>query len=216
MLIELTLEELDAVLPLAPTGSQYSDYISNVFLNLERLIVAIGAGAALLVISTLFSETGVGFIFFVVGVLSVLYPFVWGPLFEISRRNKAYRELPYGWFFFGQIERVDSREVLVDEIEQIDANGDLYVEEVIEQELRLAIADETGMSFVVKTRDEPAYESIVPRQSAIALIKSFSPNLRSPVISEVYIVKLGQWVGDVSYLKRDEFLDLANDLVEMA
>ena len=215
MLIELTLDEMDRVIPIAPTGAQYGRYMSNVFLNLERLIVGIGIGVALLVMSRLFSETGLGFILFMGGVFAALYPFLLGPLIEISRRNTTFRELPYGCFFFGLIEDLESNEILVDEIERIDEEGELYVEEVREQELRLSIADKEGFSFAVRTRDEPAYESIVPNQSVIALIKSYNRNLRSPIVSEVYVVKLGLWVGDVAYLKRDEFLDLANELVDM-
>ncbi|MGK7906114.1 MAG: hypothetical protein AB4040_02655 [Synechococcus sp.] len=215
MLIDLTLDEMDRVIPIAPTGTQYGRYISNVFLNLERLIVGFGIGVALLVMSRLFSETGLGFLLFMGGVFAALYPFLLGPLTEITRRNNTYRNLPYGCFFFGVVEEVESTEILVDEIERIDEEGELYVEEVREQELRLRIRDKEGFSFVLRTRDEPAYESIVPNQSVIALIKSYNSNLRNPIVSEVYVVKLGLWVGDVSYLKRDDFLDLANSLVDM-
>jgi hypothetical protein len=216
MLNQLTPDEMEAVIPVSPTSVQYYNYINNALLNLERLILAVGIGAALLVFSRLFSETGLGFIFFLAGVLSLLYPFLWGPLYEISRRNTMFRELPYGYFFFGQVLSVDSYEVVVEEIERLGDDGELYIEEVREQLLELEVGDETGLSFVLKTRDEPRYESIVPRQSVIALVKSGYRDLSSPVVSEIYIVKLGQWVGDVSYLKREEFLDLANDLVEMA
>ena len=72
MLIELTLDEMDRVIPIAPTGAQYGRYMSNVFLNLERLIVGIGIGVALLVMSRLFSETGLGFILFMGGVFAAL------------------------------------------------------------------------------------------------------------------------------------------------
>ena len=215
MLIELTLDEMDEVIPIAPTGTQYGRYISNVLVNLERLIIGIGIGVALLVMSRLFSETGLGFILFMGGVFAALYPFLLGPLIEISRRNNTFRELPYGCFFFGLVEDVESKEILVDEIERIDEEGELYVEEVREQEMRMRISDRDGFSFVVRTRDEPAYESIVPNQSVIALIKSYSRDLRSPIVSEVYVVKLGLWVGDVAYLKREEFLDLANELVDV-
>ncbi len=50
----------------------------------------------------------------------------------------------------------------------------------------------------------------------LALVKAYSRDLRRrPTLSEVYVVKLGEWVGDVSYLDREAFLELADELLAL-
>ncbi len=214
MLIELNPDELEMITPIAPTRSQYVQYWDSAILNTGRVVFAIGGGVLVLLLSRLFNETGLGFILFTAGIFALLYPFLLGPLWEISRRNLAFRDVPYGYFFMGQVRGVYSRSVVVEERERLDEYGDLYIEEIREQQLEIEILDEKGFSFVVQTRDNPRYESIVPRQKIITLVKTPARDpKRNPVITEVYVIRQGIWVGDVSYLKRDMFLDLADALL---
>ncbi|MEO0801808.1 MAG: hypothetical protein AAFY57_05985 [Cyanobacteria bacterium J06642_2] len=216
MLIELTEEEVEAVTPVAPTWSQYIQYVGGSQSFGRRLATGLVVCVSLLLVSRLFNEVSfLGFLLFLVGIVAPLYPVLWAPLFTLSRQNLAFREVPYSWLFFGQVKDVFSETVVVEELEKFNEDGDLYVEEVREDRLTLEVGDETGLRFTIETTDEPRYQALVPRQSVLAMVKSYSRKLRQPVLSEVYVVKLGEWVGDVSYLKRDDYLALADDLLEM-
>lgn len=216
MLIELTEEEIEAVTPVAPTWSQYINYVGGGESFTRRLAIGMVTCVSLLLLSRLFNEVSfLGFLLFLVGLVAPLYPILWGPLFVISRQNLAFRELPYSWLFFGQVKDVFAETIVVEEIEKFTEEGDLYIEEVREDRLTLEIGDESGRRFTIETTDEPRYQAIVPRQSVLAMVKSYSRKLRQPIFSEVYVVRLDEWVGDVSYLKRDDYLALADDLVDL-
>lgn len=217
MLLELTPEECEAVIPLVPTRLQYAAYWSDALKSVGRIITAILVGVALLVLSRAFGEGSfLGAVSFLAGFLSLLYPFFWGPLYTISRRQLAFREIPYGGLFFGQVLSTRRYEVVVEEREKVDEEGQLYIEEVRERQFEMEIGDETGVLYRVRARDDPRYRRIVKKQSVLALVKAYSRDLRRrPTLSEVYVVKLGEWVGDVSYLDREAFLELADELLAL-
>lgn len=217
MLLELTPEECEAVIPLVPTRLQYAAYWSDALKSVGRIITAILVGVALLVLSRAFGEGSfLGAVSFLGGFLSLLYPFLWGPLYTISRRQLAFREIPYGGLFFGQVLSTRRYEVVVEEREKVDEEGQLYIEEVRERQFEMEIGDETGVLYRVRARDDPRYRRIVKKQSVLALVKAYSRDLRRrPTLSEVYVVKLGEWVGDVSYLDREAFLELADELLAL-
>ena len=217
MLLELTPEECESVIPLVPTRLQYAAYWSNALNSVGRIITAILVGVALLVLSRAFGEGSfLGAVSFLAGFLSLLYPFLWGPLYTISRRQMAFREIPYGGLFFGQVLSTRRYEVVVEERKKLDEDGELYIEEVRERQFEMEIGDETGVTYRVRARDDPRYRRIVKKQSVLALVKAYSRDLRRrPTLSEVYVVKLGEWVGDVSYLDREAFLQLADELLAL-
>ncbi len=217
MLLELTPEECEAVIPLVPTRLQYAAYWSDALKSVGRIITAILVGVALLVLSRAFGEGSfLGAVSFLAGFLSLLYPFLWGPLYTISRRQLAFREIPYGGLFFGQVLSTRRYEVVVEEREKVGEDGQLYIEEVRERQFEMEIGDETGVLYRVRARDDPRYRRIVKKQSVLALVKAYSRDLRRrPTLSEVYVVKLGEWVGDVSYLDREAFLELADELLAL-
>jgi len=217
MLLELTPEECESVIPLVPTRLQYAAYWSDALKSVGRIITAILVGVALLVLSRAFGEGSfLGAVSFLAGFLSLLYPFLWGPLYTISRRQMAFREIPYGGLFFGQVLSTRRYEVVVEERKKLDEDGELYIEEVRERQFEMEIGDETGVTYRVRARDDPRYRRIVKKQSVLALVKAYSRDLRRrPTLSEVYVVKLGEWVGDVSYLDREAFLQLADELLAL-
>jgi hypothetical protein len=217
MLLELTPEECESVIPLVPTRLQYAAYWSDALNSVGRIITAILVGVALLVLSRAFGEGSfLGAVSFLAGFLSLLYPFLWGPLYTISRRQMAFREIPYGGLFFGQVLGTRRYEVVVEERKKLDEDGELYIEEVRERQFEMEIGDETGVTYRVRARDDPRYRRIVKKQSVLALVKAYSRDLRRrPTLSEVYVVKLGEWVGDVSYLDREAFLQLADELLAL-
>ncbi|MDX2272505.1 MAG: hypothetical protein NW237_11250 [Cyanobacteriota bacterium] len=215
MLLELTPEEAQSVIPIVPTRIQYSNYWSDALNSTGRIITAILVGVACLIVSRPFGDNNFfGLVFFLIGILSLLYPFLWGPVFVISRRNLAFRDIPYAGIFFGQVMRTRRVNVVIEEREKLDENGELYIEEVRERQFEMEVGDETGLTYRVRARDMPRYNGIVKRQSVIGLVKAYSRDLeRRAVLTEVYVVKLGEWVGDISYLDRDLFLELANELL---
>jgi hypothetical protein len=106
--------------------------------------------------------------------------------------------------------------VVVEEREKLDEDGNFYIEEVRERQFEMEIGDETGVVYRVRAKDDPRYRRIVKKQSVLGLVKAYSRDLqRRPTLSEVYVVKLGEWVGDVSYLDREAFLDMADELLEL-
>ncbi|MEN9205826.1 MAG: hypothetical protein Q6K99_06255 [Thermostichales cyanobacterium BF4_bins_65] len=215
MLLELTPEEVEQVTPIVPTWEQYIRYLGSAALTAQRIVIAIGVGAAFLLLSRVGGEGSLlGVTMFIAGMLTLLYPFFWGPLYAIARRNLAFRELPYSGLFFGKVLNVRRRTVVVEEREKVSEDGEVYIEEVRERQLEIEIGDKEGSRYTIRVRDEPRYDSIVKNQTVLAMVKAYSPDLqRRPVLSEVYIVKLNEWIGDVSYLKRDAFLELADELL---
>jgi len=215
MLLEVTPEEVEQITPIVPTWEQYARHLSQAALTAQRILIAIGLGAAFLLLSRVGGEGSLlGITMFIAGMLTLLYPFFWGPLYAISRRNLAFRELPYAGLFFGKVLNVRRRTVLVAEREKVTEDGEVYIEEVRERQLEIEIGDKEGSRYTIRVRDEPRYDSIVKNQTVLALVKAYSPDLqRRPVVSEVYIVKLNEWIGDVSYLKRDAFLEMADELL---
>ncbi len=216
MLLELTPEEADSVVPIAPTWVQLKSYWNDAFQSTGRIIVAGLVCLSLLVISNLFVDESFFSLILFLGavVVAAPYPFLWGPLRTTSQRNLAFRQMPYAGLFFGKVLRTRRLTVLVEEREQIDENGDLYIEEIRERQFELEVGDESGVTYRLRVKDNPQYLSIVRQQSVIGMVKAYSRDLeRRPIITEVYVVKLNQWVGDTSYLKREEFLDLASSLL---
>ncbi len=216
MLLELTPEEADAVVPIVPTWIQVKRYWSDALQSTGRIITALFVGVGLLALSRLVvDETFLSFLFFFGGFLGAFpYPFIWGPLWTSSQRNLSFREIPYAGLFFGKVLRTRRVTVLVEERERVDENGDLYIEEFRERQFEMEVGDETGVTYRLRAKDDARYLSIVRQQSVIGMVKAYSRDLqRRPIITEVYVVKLAEWVGDVSYLKRAEFLDLANALL---
>ncbi len=216
MLVELTPEESERIIPIIPTRIQYMRYWNDGLQNLGRIVTTALVGASLLVLSRFFYDNSFfGLLFALSGLLSLLYPVLWGPLYEISRRNLAFREIPYTGLFFGQVLRLRRVTVIVSEQEKLDENGDLYIEEIRERQIELEMGDEEGNRYQLRVRDDPRYNPVVRRQSVLGLVKAYSRDLqRRAKITEVYVIKLNEWIGDESYLARDEFLMLADEVLE--
>ncbi|NJK64392.1 MAG: hypothetical protein HC921_18385 [Synechococcaceae cyanobacterium SM2_3_1] len=218
MLIELRPEEADEMLPIAPTWEQYVEYWSDPQRSTGRILTSLLVGGLLLLLSRLFTEDEVGFFGAIVllgGFLALLYPFLFGPLYVIGRRNLAFRDIPYTGLFFGKVLRLRRLTVLVEERERMDEAGELYIEEIRERQLEIEIGDETGLTFMFRVPNQPRYDAIVKQQSVLALVKSTSADLQQrPALSEIYVVKLQEWVGNTSYLIREKFLDLANQVLD--
>lgn len=216
MLVELTPEEAERILPIVPTRVQYIRYWNDGLRNVGRIVTTVFVGATLLVLSRFFYDnTFFGLLFALSGLLSLLYPVLWGPLYEISRKNLAFREIPYTGLFFGQVLRLRRVTAIVEEQEKLDERGDLYIEEIRERQFEMEIGDEEGNRFHLRVRDDLRYNAIVRRQSVLSLVKAYSRDLqRRAKITEVYVIKLDQWVGDESYLAREDFLALADEVLE--
>jgi hypothetical protein len=216
MLLEVTPEEADLIIPVVPTRLQYAAYWKDTLQSTGRIVTAVFVGISLLLASRLFVDnTFFGLLFGLSGFLSLFYPFLWGPLWTISRRQIAFRELPYTGLFFGKVLRTRRVTVVTEEREKVDENGDLYIEEVRERQFEMEIGDDRGRTYRIRAKDDPRYAAIVRNQSVIGLIKSYSRDLeRKSTLSEVYVVKLAEWVGDTAYLDREKFLELANELLD--
>ncbi|MEN9219984.1 MAG: hypothetical protein Q6K08_04170 [Thermostichales cyanobacterium GMQP_bins_62] len=50
MLLELTPEEVEQVTPIVPTWEQYIRYLGSAALTAQRIVIAIGVGAAVLLL----------------------------------------------------------------------------------------------------------------------------------------------------------------------
>ncbi|MEN9240648.1 MAG: hypothetical protein Q6J68_07785, partial [Thermostichales cyanobacterium SZTDM-1c_bins_54] len=148
MLLELTPEEVEQVTPIVPTWEQYIRYLGSAALTAQRIVIAIGVGAAFLLLSRVGGEGSLlGVTMFIAGMLTLLYPFFWGPLYAIARRNLAFRELPYSGLFFGKVLNVRRRTVVVEEREKVSEDGEVYIEEVRERQLEIKIGDKEGSRY---------------------------------------------------------------------
>ncbi len=208
MLVPLTRETLEQVIPLVATGAQYSFVWGKSRDVLRRLLISL-----LVVVSIWLIGLGLGnraeglsLICFIFGGL---YWF-WSPIYVASVRNNSYRRFPYAGFWRGEVLDIFITEELINEEQRANEFGELILIENRERRINVEVGDAEGFRATVQAPIKRIYKPIAPGMVAELLVLSKQSELeRIDKISDLYLPELDLWIGEYPYLRRDVFRDIS-------
>ena len=211
MLIPLTREKFEQIIPLIATADQYAYYWGKWQDLLNRLLISVVAVVAILLLGGLLGE-GAHALVLLLAVVGGLYWF-WAPVYWASLRNASYRRFKYSGFWQGKILEIFITEDLVGEEETVNQRGELVIIENRERRINLIIGDETGFEAEVQAPLQRIHKAIRTGQTAQLLVLSNQPNLaRIDKITDAYIPSQNIWIGEYPWLQRDVFSEVSMEL----
>ncbi|BDI15829.1 hypothetical protein ANSO36C_16310 [Nostoc cf. commune SO-36] len=213
MLVPLTRQKFEQVVPLIATGLQYKYYWGKFSNFLQRLLISVVAVVILLLVTVIF-KLEFASIVFVLGVISAFF-WLWYPVFQASMRNLQYRRYKYGGFFRGRVLDWWITDQLVGKQETVNNKGELVIVENREKQINLEVGDETGFTIEFVAPLRPAHKVITRGQIAEMVVMSNRPDLSSiEEFSDIYFPSRDLWVSDYPYLRRDFFNEIGRRLRE--
>lgn len=211
MLIPITREKFEQLIPLIATSVQYTYYWGKFSDFLKRLLISVVAVVVVLLVGLFF---GPGFdpLRLLLGIIAGLYWF-WGPVYWASQRNLEVRRYQYSGFWEGRVLDVFVTEELIGTEENVSNQGELVIVENRERRLNLEVGDETGFSILLQAPLRRTHKGIAPGQVAQMLVMSNQPDLsRIAKTSDIYIPRLNVWLSDYPYLQREVFTQVSRQI----
>ena len=210
MLIPLTREKFEQLIPAIATGSQYKYSWGKPRDVILRLLISVVVPLVLYLLHFLLPDFD-GLIS-VIGIIAGLYV-LWGPILRSSLKNAECRRYKYSGFWRGKVLDVFVREEVVGKQLTTNKRGELMVVEDRQKQLNVEVGDETGFSTQLQVTLRREYKAIRRGQIAEMMVMSNKPDLsRINKVSDIYIPDLDLWVSDYPYLRRDEFADISREL----
>jgi hypothetical protein len=211
MLIPLTREKFEQLIPLIATGPQYSYYWGKWRDLLNRLLISVVAVVVILLLGAVLGE-GAQALVLLLEVIAGLY-WLWGPVYWASLRNNQYRRFPYSGFWQSRILETFLTEDLIGEEETVNQRGELVINEIRERRINVIVGDETGFELEVQAPLQRIHKAIAPGQIAELLVLSRQKNLsKIEKFTDAYIPSLNMWLGEYPYLQRDVFVEVSREL----
>ncbi|HAC64208.1 MAG TPA: phosphate ABC transporter permease [Cyanothece sp. UBA12306] len=211
MLLPLTRQTFEEIIPAIATGAQYAHYWGKSKDLLRRLFISLVALTSFWLIGKLLGSGGetVKLIF---DIIAGLY-WLWGPVYWASLRNRSYRRFPYSGFWQGRVLDVFITEEFVGEEQTVNKRGELVIIENLERRINLEVGDRQGFVTIVQAPIRRIYKVIKPGDIAQMLILSKQPDLSLiDKVTDVYLPQNNLWVGEYPALRRDIFSQVSNDL----
>ena len=207
MLVPLTRQKFEQIVPLIASGPQYKYYWGKFSSVLQRLLISVVTVAVLLLMQFLFRlEFGLIFFFAVFGG----FFWLWYPILQASVRNRKCRRYKYSGFFQGRILDWWITDRLMGKQETVNSKGELVIIENREKRINLEIGDDTGFSVEFDAPLRPAHKAIARGQIAEMLVMSNRPDLSTiEEFSDVYIPSRDLWVSDYPYIRQDLFSEVS-------
>lgn len=213
MLIPLTRQTFEQLIPLIATGPQYSYYWGKLPDFLKRLLISVVSVVVVLILGLVLGE-GFEPLRFLLCIITGLYWF-WSPIYWASRRNVEVRRYKYSGFWQGQVLDVFLTEELIGTEENVNNRGELVIVENRERRLNLEVTDESGFTTVLQVPLRRTHKGIVPGQIAQMVVMSNQPDLsRIAQTTDIYIPRLNIWVSDYPYLQREVFNQVSRRLTQ--
>ena len=204
MLVPLTREKFEQLIPLIATGSQYKYYWGKFSDLLRRLLISVIIATVILLIEVIL-RLPLGPVVFFLGLVGALY-WLWGPVLWASLRNWKFRRYKYAGFFRGKVLDCWITEELIGKQETVNNKGDLVIVENREKRINLEVGDETGFTALLKAPLKVSHKIINRGQMAEMLVMSSRPDLSTiEEISDIYIPQRNLWVSDYPYIRQDLF-----------
>ncbi|MBD2615042.1 MAG: phosphate ABC transporter permease [Nostoc sp. ZfuVER08] len=213
MLVPLTRQKFEQIVPLIATGLQYKYYWGKFANFLQRLLISVVAIVVILLVRALFGLQ-FGPIIFVLGVISALF-WLWYPVFQASMRNLKCRRYKYSGFFRGRILDWWITDQLIGKQETVNSKGELVIVENREKRINLEVGDDTGFTIEFDAPLRPSHKAITRGQIAEMVVMSNRADLSSiEDFTDIYIPSRELWVSDYPYLRRDFFSEVGRRLRE--
>ncbi len=213
MLVPLTREKFEQIIPLIATGSQYANVLGKARDILRRVLISVIGVLVVWLLSTFLGDN-VGGLKIILGPIVGLY-WLWSPVYWASRRNAAYRKFPYSGFWRGRVTDVFVTDELIGEEETVNNRGELVIVENRERRINIEVADESGFQELIQAPLKRLHKGIKPGQVAELVVLSKQPDLsRIAAVTDVYLPNLNLWVGAYPYLQRNVFAQVSSQLKE--
>lgn len=208
MLVPLTRQKFEQLIPRIATGDQYRYCWGKSSDFLRRLLISVVAVVVIWLLALVLGE-GLQPLLFSVGLIAGLY-WLWAPVLWASLRNAEYRRYKYSGFFRGQVLDEFITEELIGKEETVNNKGDLVIVENRERRLNLEVGDETGFATDLQVPIRRGHQVIAPGQVAEMMVLSNKADLSSIAkVTDIYIPSHDLWVSDYPYLRRDFFVEVS-------
>jgi hypothetical protein len=208
MLVPLTRQKFEEMIPQIATGAQYRYFWGKFSDFLNRLLISVVAVVVVWLVALVLDD-GYNILVFSLGLVGALY-WLWGPVLWASLRNREYRRYKYSGFFRGQVLDVFLTEELIGKEETVNNKGELVILENRERRLNLEVEDETGFITQLQVPLRRTHQVIAPGQVAELVVLSNRSDLSSIAkVTDIYIPSHNLWVSDYPYLRRDVFTDVS-------
>lgn len=211
MLLPITRQKFEQLIPIIATGPQYAYFWGKFPDFLKRLLISVLAVVGVVLLKAFFGSAfdGLGLLF---GIIAALY-WLWGPVFWATRRNLEMRRYQYSGFFRGRILDVYVTEELIGKEESVNNRGQLVIAENRERRLNVEVGDETGFTTELQVPLRRLHKGISRNQVAEMLLLSYQPDLESIAkTTDLYIPSLNLWVSDYPYLQKEVFVQVSRQL----
>ncbi|NEO85599.1 MAG: phosphate ABC transporter permease [Spirulina sp. SIO3F2] len=213
MLIPLTREKFEQLIPVVATYAQYSAVQGGVPEFLQRVIISVLGVVVVLIINVLFGGAVPG-AELVMGIIMFFY-WLWSPVWVASLRNSKYRRWRYSGFWRGRVLDVFISEDLIREDESFNRRGELVIVENRERRINVEIGDRSGFRTIVKAPLQKVHKLLAPGQIAECVVMSNQPDLSAiEAVSDLYVPSQNLWVGDYPCLRRDFFEAVSEELAQ--
>lgn len=211
MLVPITREKFEQLIPLIAIGPQYAFYWGKFQDFVKRLLISVIAIVVVLLLSLVLGE-GFDALRLLLGMTAGLY-WLWAPVYWASMRNAECRRYKYSGFWRGRVADVYVTEELIGTEETVNNRGELVIVENRERRLNLEVEDETGFTAQLQVPLRRLHKGIAAGQIAEMLVMSNQPDLgRIAQTSDIYIPRLNLWVSDYPYVQRDMFDQVSRQL----
>jgi hypothetical protein len=211
MLVPLTREKFEQLVPLVATFPQYKYHWGKLSDFLKRLLISVLGIVVVAIAHSLIGEAG-GVILFFLGVASSLY-WLWAPILWATLRNLEARKPRHSGFWQGRVLDAYVSEELIGTEETVNKRGELVLVENRERRLNLEVGDESGFRIPVQVPLRREHKAIRPDQPVEMVVMSHLPDLsRIAKISDIYIPSQNIWVSDYPQVQRDNFLEVSRRL----
>lgn len=208
MLVPITRETFEDLVPMVATGAQYSYYWGKGPELLRRFLISFLSLVAVFAVGGIFG----GGLQLILGLTAGLY-WLWAPALWASLRNGKYRRFNYSGFWQGQVLDIFVSEELIGKEETVNQQGELVIVENRERRINVEIGDESGLTFRAQAPLKREHKSIRTGDIAEMLVFSNRPDLsRINKISDVYLSDLKLWISDYPCLRRDTFMQVSRQL----
>lgn len=213
MLVPLTRQKFEQLIPRIATSDQYKYYWGKFPDFLKRLLISVVSVVVIWILRLILGE-GSSILLFPIGAIAGLY-WLWGPVLWASLRNTEYRKYPYSGFLRGRVLDVYITEELIGTEETVNNKGDLVIVENRERRVNVEVGDETGFTTQIQAPLRRNHQDIVPNQIAEMVVLSPQSDLSSIAkVTDIFIPSRNIWVSDYPYLQKNVFIEVSRRLRE--
>jgi hypothetical protein len=211
MLVPITRQKFEQLIPILATGPQYAYFWGKLPELLKRLLISLLAVVGVLLLSYFFGE-GFDGLRLVLCIIAGLY-WLWAPVYWATLRNMEIRRYPYSGFWRGEVVDVYVTEELIGQEENVNNRGELVIVENRERRLNVEVEDDNGFGTRLQVPLRRIHKGISAGQVAEMLVLSYQPDLRNIVkTTDIYIPSLNRFVSDYPYVQQDNFAQVSQSL----